>query len=254
MPTTSVPFYFDWTFWSFAAAAVAILLSQLPPLREMLGRAKLRLEVHGAMQVTHMVGHPNLSMYLVARNLGKRPARIVAITARIERAGRPPLDILCQQYYLTPMAEKPVLFVPFTLEPGEERGHSVRCYILLDPQEDRKLGTLRQQLTKDLSEKYRAREQTASGAKGLAEADATSVDPLIALFNKEFMWTTGEYTLRLILQAEDTSLNCTSSFRFTLYEGQEAELRSYPDDYKHGLGPAVDSPKHGGVWVRLMPV
>lgn len=252
-PGSTNPIYLDWTFWSFVTAAVAAVLSQLPPLRDFFSKAVLRLEVHPTSQITHMVGYPNMSLFMVVRNLGKRPARIVRLVLEIERSERLIATLPSQNYFVGPHDEKPVIFVPFTLPPGEERAHTFLFFAQLPEHEDRKVGSLRARLKRDVFGKVHEKKRVDPNNNELVESDPEIASSLLEIYKQQFLWAAGEFRLRLKLVAEDETLSQESSFRFTVFEAQEADLRSYADKYRHGFGAAFDDPEQAGVFVRLIP-
>jgi len=46
-------FYQDWTFWAVLVAAIAIILSQIPPIHVLIKRAKLDMELYSRINITH---------------------------------------------------------------------------------------------------------------------------------------------------------------------------------------------------------
>jgi len=83
-----VPLYLNWTFWAVLVAALALLLSQLPPVHMLLKRAKLDMELHSRIHITHKVGNPNLQLHLILSNVGGKTIKIKGITSAIERDGK----------------------------------------------------------------------------------------------------------------------------------------------------------------------
>src|SRR5215469_794836 len=81
----TAPFYLDWKFWSAVAAWIALLLTQLPPLRVLFRRAKLDAETSSRMVLDHKVGNPNAALNLVLTNIGGRDIRIKEIALLFRR-------------------------------------------------------------------------------------------------------------------------------------------------------------------------
>ncbi len=76
MQAIEVPLYLDWSFWAVVVALAAVILSQIPPIKELIKKAKLDLEVHSKILITHKVGNPNLQLHLLITNIGGRKIRI----------------------------------------------------------------------------------------------------------------------------------------------------------------------------------
>lgn len=90
MPTPATPVYLDWTFWAAVWALVAIILSQFPPVHLLLRPKRLDVEVHSRIF--------NLDVW---------------------RDGKPLTVLPAQNYFETLSSQSSVLFVPFSLKPGE---------------------------------------------------------------------------------------------------------------------------------------
>ena len=78
-----IPFYCNWTFWAVFIAALALLLSQLPPIHMLLRRAKLEIEIYSRIHITHKLGNPNLQFHLIPNNVGGKTIKIKGITSTI---------------------------------------------------------------------------------------------------------------------------------------------------------------------------
>ena len=82
-----IPFYQDWKFWSFIISGVAVLLSQLPPVRILVKPKRLDVEVHNRVNITHKVGNPNFGMHVSLGNSGGRNLRIRELKLKIQKDG-----------------------------------------------------------------------------------------------------------------------------------------------------------------------
>ena len=243
----------DWTFWSFVVAGVAVVLSQLPPLRDLLGPGRATLEVHGRIQLQHMIGYPNSAVYLSVSNVGRRSVRITAIDLLFSRGGQEICRLDGVQYYVDPKDVKPILLVPFTLPGGGEWGHTVTFNQSLDPQEEKKLGGLRSALRMNIVRKVEERNRNDPEDKALVVADEAVLRPLLDVFEEQFTWNVGEYQVEIRVHSSNAKGATASRFRFTVYESDAAELRGYASEYKFGYGPAIDVEHHRGVWLKLTP-
>ena len=122
------PFYADWKFWSFIASGVAIVLSQLPPVRVLVRSAGLTVEAYSHMFVTHKYGNPNGQLHLIVLNSGGRKVRVTAINMFASPGTGKPFAMPASTYYQKQGDPATVLFTPFSLLPGEEWAHIVNFY------------------------------------------------------------------------------------------------------------------------------
>jgi len=79
----AAPFYLDWTFWTAVVAAVALILSQLPPVLSWFRRAKIDIEVYSRIGLSHKIGNPNASMHIILSNSGGRALRIKKVSLQM---------------------------------------------------------------------------------------------------------------------------------------------------------------------------
>src|SRR3972149_310835 len=102
MPANNLPLYLDWSFWAVIVAAVAIVLSQLPPVHLLIRRGKLDIEPYSRILITHKVGNPNVQAHLTLTNIGGRIVRVKGITLKIKRDGKEIAVLPAQNYHQNP--------------------------------------------------------------------------------------------------------------------------------------------------------
>lgn len=250
MPPTQAPLYLDWQFWSAVVAVFALILTQLPPVRLWFRSARLEVEVHSRVQLTHKVGNPNLGMYVGIRNIGGREVRVRSITVALARDGNEIGVYPIVNFFETPSATSAVLFVPFTLRPSEAWAHGANFLRLFDRNTEKFYREQESKLRSHIRHKLAAR---AEDDKELVVADDEYVEPFLEMFNRMFVWLPGEYTLDLQIEVESGKPAFGKRYRFTLFESDSEELRSHTDDFKHGGGLAYNVDRHAGVYVPLSP-
>src|SRR3990172_1109484 len=117
MQPNTVPLYADWSFWAVVVAAIAILLSQLPPVHQVVRRAKLTMELYTRAHITHKVGNPNVQLHIILSNVGGRSIRIRGMALKVRRDGKDLAALPAQNYLQNPNDERTVLFTTFSLSP-----------------------------------------------------------------------------------------------------------------------------------------
>lgn len=248
MQIAPVPFYLDWTFWAVVVAVAALVLSQLPPIHLLLRPKRLEVEVHSRIQVTHQIGNPNVALVLRISNTGGRELRIKHIELNITRDGKPVVTLPAQGYFETPSSQTSVLFVPFTIKPGDHWTHSVNFVTLFERQTEKIVRERASVLQADIHEKL---ERRPDGDKRAVVAEAENVAPFLDLFKALFVWHPGEYVAALSVVAEPGSSSYSRKYRFTLYESDAAELTKHTKDYKYGAGIHFTDDRHVGLQVAL---
>lgn len=248
MLATPSPIYLDWQFWSAIAALLALALSQLPPVHLWFRPRRLEVEVHSRLQVTHKIGNPNVGIYVSVSNTGGRELRIRAMRLAVSRDGTPLCTLGAQNYFETPSSQSSVLFVPFSLKPGETWAHGTNFLQLFDRATEKLYRESESALGSDIRQKIAARPEDD---KHLVTAEHQLVTPFTNLFERLFVWLPGEYVIELTVDAEPGSASFSKKYRFTLYESDSAELRSHIEDYKFGGGITYNVDHHVGVFVPL---
>jgi hypothetical protein len=248
MPIPPTPFYLDWTFWAAVWALAAIVLSQIPPLHLLLRPKRLDVEVHSRIGVTHKVGNPNASVVVSIRNTGGRELRIRGLSLDVWRDGKPLAVLPAQNYFETPSSQSSVLFVPFSLKPGDTWAHSVTFLNLFDRLTEKQFREHLSALDSDIRRKIRAR---AEDDKNAVAAEQELVQPFLLMFEKLFVWQPGEYVFELKVSAEPGSASYSKKYRFTLYESDTADLREHLVDYPYGGGLTYDVERHIGISIPL---
>jgi hypothetical protein len=248
VPTAVTPMYLDWQFWAAIVAAIALVLSQLPPVHLWFRPRRLEVEVHSRIQITHKVGNPNVSMYVAVRNTGGRELRIRSMRLDLSRDGTAVGIYAAQNYFEQPSSQQTVLMVPFTLKPGETWGHTTNFLNLFDRATEKLFRSSESALGVDIKTKLANRPQ---GNSMRVEAEPELVAPFLALFNRLFIWEPGEYVATLIVDADPGSASFSQKYRFTLFESDSADLRAQLDDYKYGGGLLYNVEQHVGISVPL---
>jgi len=115
MTEASIPFYANWHFWSAFLALIAIILSQLPHVRLWFRPARLEIEAHFRVQLTHQVGLPNVGLMLSLQNVGGRDLLVRAIRLRLTRDSTHLMTLPALTYFENQNSQQQSLMVPFRL-------------------------------------------------------------------------------------------------------------------------------------------
>ncbi|TMU73251.1 hypothetical protein FGJ01_16925 [Hydrogenophaga intermedia] len=250
MSTAQVPLNLDWQFWSAVVALLALVLTQLPPIKLWFRPTRLEVEVHSRVQLTHKVGNPNFGMYVGIRNIGGRDIRVRTMSVSLSRDGQVLGTYPIFNFFETPSSSSAVLFVPFTLRPSETWAHGSNFLRVFDRNTEKLYRERESILRSDIRRKLAAREECD---KELVVAEPENVAPFMEMFDRLFVFLPGEYTLDLRIDADSSKPVFGRRYRFTLFESDSEELRSHTEDYKHGGGLAYNVDRHAGVFIPLSP-
>ncbi|AXF04778.1 hypothetical protein [Paraburkholderia hospita] len=231
------PIYADPNFWQGAAAIAALVLSQLPPIKLWFKRAKLDVECFDRMALKHDVGAAAAELHLTLTNTGGADVRIKKISLNFTR-GTERRELDARGYYEKSTDKQATLFTPVTLKPKESWGYNVNFFKFATREVRQEYSThahaLRMDVVRKVAERNANQQQRPNGE--LVEADPALVAPLLALFDAQFFWRTGEYQIELVIETDKPYANTSRKFRCTLFEGDSERLRVHRDHLKYGNG------------------
>ena len=243
----NIPLYLNWAFWTAVAAALALILSQLPPIHMLLRRAKLEMELYSRIHVTHKVGNPNVSFHLVLGNVGGRTIKIKGITSRIKRDGKLVVILPAQNYFQNPNDTTTILFTGISIKPKEEWAHIVNFLNYFSRADEKKYRDAESKLKADIFKKRK----TLENKEDIAEAENEYTAPFLDMFKENFLWNPGEYQIQVSVLAVPEKAGVEKNYHFTLFESDSEELSKFQDDYKYGDGIFWNSGKHAGIIVQI---
>ena len=216
----------NWSFWAVVVAAIAVVLSQLSPIRYWFKRPKLDIEVHSRIFLTHKVGNTNVQVHIIVSNTGGRTVRIKSMSLTFTRNDAHAFTLPVQNYLQKPTDKESVLFTPFAFRPDEEWSHIANFLNFFDRDDEKRYRDMESALRQDIIDKRRRNPDT------LAEAEADNVEPIKRFFDEKFSWHPGEYKMTVIIDGDKVAVE--KSYRFTIFESESEELRAHVDDYKFG--------------------
>lgn len=234
------PFYLDWAFWAVIVAAIAVILSQLPPIKVWFKKAKLDLEVYSKISITNKLGNPNLQLHLILTNIGGRNTRIKDITVALSRDGTQLLSLPAQNYLQNQNNKNNLLFTNFSLQPNQEWAHIINFLQFFDREKEKDF----QELVKDMRADYKkqsdaikANEEDREKLKEKTEAIEHPEDLTARAFNffrLNFIWESGEYLMEINVTTSDDTANTSKKYRFTIFESQTEQQKELTENYKYG--------------------
>lgn len=246
---TAVAWYWDWKFWSVFMSAAAILLSQMPPVKHWFRRTNLSIETYGFINVGHHIGRPNVQLFLMIRNHGGRRVRVSKLRIAVQRGDRELFVQDARGYFETVNAESPLIFLPFTLAPGEEWSHLVNFFSPRDRDDERRFRAEISALQSSLQEALAEREARDPNDRTLVHGQPEAVRPITDRFEREFAWEQGEYVVEVKATIEKRGFS--ERFRFVLFESDRDDLRRYAEDYSKGFGSVMLDKRHSGLNIPL---
>jgi len=247
----------DPAFWSTVIAVVALVLSQLPPVRELLKARQLRILIPDNLTLQHYMGNLQLVVFLALRNSGGREVMVQKVECVITSEEGRHWRLPAQTIVTSPAGghSSPELFMGWvSLKPDEQWTQTVRFFKVWSVQDEEEATGISARIRTDINTKISQRLPEQSNK--LAEADPELVQQAKDFFEKRFSLTKGSYRLLVAASSDGNELLCVRGFDFTLFDHQVRALRSAVDDYKIGAGIYYmnNDPSKGGAFIRLRPL
>lgn len=246
---STVPFYQDWTFWQWVVSLTALGVSLTPPIRRLFKGPKLAVETHDRVGITHTVGNPNITLFVILQNTGGQPVRVRSIDLNIKPDGSEAFIVPAKSYYPLVSENKQTIFAPFKLALDQDWSHTVYFFNPFSRNDEQ----LFRQLVSNLKSDIDAKQPVLGIEQVQVEANPVIVQPVFSFFDQRFKWHPGEYEVTLTVHTDPARATVSKRLRFTLFETDSKELRNYTEQYKYGLGVLkFDYVKQPGVWVPLV--
>lgn len=229
------PIYLNWTFWTAALALIAVVLSQLPPVRVLARRTKVLLEPYSFLQVTEAFGNPNVNLHVHLTNAGGRDVTIHSLNLTLK--GEDGQFELPARTFTAPGGQGDRLFTRFVLKPGGEWGNIVNFHKPFSAGDERELRQLIKDLKATINKALVERSAEELEKKELVEAPPGKVTPLLEFFAHHNRWRAGEYEATIRVECKPTKTSASRYFRFTLFEADVHDLtKERTEKYKYGFG------------------
>jgi hypothetical protein len=195
------------------------------------------------------MGNPNATLYIAIHNVGGRDIKINSMELIFKHADGDSFTIPAQAYFPTLESKSAVIMPPFKIKAQETWEHSVQFYRIFNREDDKLFRFIKSEIRSDIASKKESNEDN----KALVEADQKLLSPAFDFFNAKNKWKAGEYNLTISIKANPEKASIVKSIRFTLFETDANNLKSYLEDYKYGLGVFYyDIEEHPGVFIPLL--
>jgi hypothetical protein len=232
--------YKNWTFWTVVISFLAVILSQLPPIRFWFSNAKLSIDIYSYVSIMHKVGKPQIQLDLILTNEGARAVTIKGITILVARDGHEIASLPAFNYMQNTTDKDSLIFTRFILHPQEEWTHIINFLNYRSREDEKNYREAEARLKQEIFRLGRLPEN-----RGLIVKTGSSFSrPFSEMFDKNFVWLPGEYKATIQVDAMPYTARPQKSFTFTLFESDTRELTNSKADYGTGDGVYWDSGKH----------
>jgi hypothetical protein len=225
----------DLKFWSFLLSVIAVVLSQLPPIKFWLADVSLHARVSNQIHLRNTVGLIDFGSQILLTNTGNRALSIRNIELTLESPSKT-LTKLRGDSFIELMGDgSTTISYPIgivELKSGDTWSHYVYFIRNRTPSTLEKLQDLQVRISKDILKK---------GLEGafdprLKEATPDAVKPALEQFNANFDLDKGDYYLTFRFLGQKDQLLAEERLRLPIYDFHLSLLKSQTDEYKYGYG------------------
>ena len=253
---------------SMSIAAVALVLSQLPPLPSYFNSPQLSVEVGTQLNIEHYLGHMILQpSYVQIENSGGAPGTVSSIKAQLAIDDRT-WSLWGQYYQDLPFTMSfgqhvtPAPFASFDVPPNVTRKKYVRFFSRLKDKEIAMIHNTREQALKEISTRWNeVMENSPTGiVRPLQISEMKISDKLFKSIETRAnqrlaLLESGNYELRVSVQDASEVVLANSCYTFSLKNDHMQKLKEITERYKDGQGFGVPfMPQFGGGPLGLQPV
>lgn len=256
--TGARPFYRKLAFWNTLIASFAVLLSQLPPVRNLLKAQKLEINVPAQLKIYTYLGDVHLQMPLTLYNDGGGSITIARIDAAIMDRNRHVWRLPDSNYYFdTPTGSTTTQYDLqwIVLKQGERWSRIVHFYKQLSEDKQGNEEELAYEFYQDQNKQ--PQQKANSRPNGPNEINPELVQRAKDIFQKSFSLHPGNYQFVVVAISESRKPIAMRGFDFTLFEGSFSKLKAQVDDYKYGFGGILNFGAQDdfyNAYVQLRPI
>ena len=245
---TNPSFFADMTFWTVVISAVAVILSQLPPIWKWFKKAKIELDIYPTVLINHKVGNPIVNAHIKLTNVGGSEVKINKFLIRLYKNDSFVVDLACRTYReLKSENDRDLLFTPFRLKIKDEWSGLLNFYNPFGREDEKKYRELESKIKEDIFEKRKLLDDE----KQIVDADDKNVQPFKDFMDKKFIWKHGDYKVELNVETNPEKSKIQKNYRFILYESDQEFLENYKEEFKTGAGIYYDSANQPGLNIEI---
>lgn len=248
--------------WKVFIAFLALILSQLPPVRQMLKGKNLRMAVAKVASFQHTFGNTNIILWIDLENIGGRTITISLINCSLSRQGQIIQTLTAGAYLLTESLdkEKPIQIPPseIALKQGERWSGYIQFW---DDKAwtkgiESRIKSLISKARDDINSKVTLQNKQMAGTpppdRPLVEVSPHLVQEINGIVKSLQKIDIGDYELSVaVYETIDRPPLKILRFDLTIFDTDFHEIFEDTEDYKYGFGIHLPSRKLKSVAISM---
>jgi hypothetical protein len=240
--------------WGAFIAILALILSQLPPIKQMIRGKRLRMAIADTANFSHVFGNTNMSLWVDLENVGGKTITVNRIKCYLTRHDGPTQILNARAYWMTESlpSERQFLlpFAEISLKPGDKWSRFLQFWDTKtwSKSVESKTKSLISKMRVDISTKAMESDKELSAIamdqRPTVEADISLMQEINDLVRSLKKIEEGDYELLVGAYEESTPTPLKMlGFNLTIFENDAREIFEDMEDYKYGFGLHIPSRK-----------
>lgn len=238
----------DLKFWSLAISVVALMLSQLPPIKNWIAHISIESKIGEQVGISNQFGIIDIGAQVFLTNTGNRELSVSRIELLLHSPSKKEV-LLGGGWYSQSNEDGAQVAYPVgvvDLKPGETWAKYVNFYRDRTPSTLEKLQAVQLAISEDL-----LRIRRTSPDAVLVEASPESVKAATDWYASNFDLEKGDYYLTFRFIGSTGQILAQNRLRMPVYDYQLALIKSQVDDYKYGYGVVLPTLQHKNLFGQL---
>jgi hypothetical protein len=247
---SATKWYRQTAFWAVIISVIALILSQLPPIRTWIPNQDVKIEVGNRIGFPSNMGIPGYQILVDLKNTGNRSLTISNLGLEVTYPNGTAKRVDAISYIkILPGQSEPQSF-PITsikLNAGEGWTEMVGFTATPSPSEEEEINRLRLQIYQSYLSKVKAMSPSQYNPSFPIEVDSKVVAEASNFFNQKFDLEKGIYKAAVICDINGRKATL-KKFEFTLYDYHINMYKSQAEDYKYGWGVYAPPDPNKQIW------
>lgn len=227
-----------WTAISSIVAIIALILSQIPPIKTWFKIKKPLITTSPSLSISHYFGSPDIILYISLENESSQPIKIKKMELSIKKLRYEVITI--DAFTVFEKLDSPIqkAFSPFTIKSESEWSHNVKFFSPFKNSDEKEY----KRLFYDTRDHFNKKQKLAQNEKTesiINQTQPTEIPDNLSreldeFYKSNIFWEEGDYEITLNIITGDNSTSSSTNFSILLLERDIIELNDVFSRYKYG--------------------
>lgn len=247
-----MPWYKNSSLWSAMLAALALVLSQLPPISKWFANPRLEIIHADRIGINNNIGVLGFNLPIELDNKGNISLDVKSIHFEVIEPDGVIKNYFAESFSKPSTNGAPALNLPITsININEKKLWSEFVYFSqnIDPTTEEDLNNIRLSVSQSIYNDLDNKRSIGDYSRGEATPEITKKAE--DYFNSRFNLKKGEYKTKLIVKTAQVEKPYIIESKFTIYDYHIETVKAQADDYKYGAGIYFPSDNSKQAWIKF---